>query len=487
MASIYRRGNKIYARFKDRTGAWISESTRFVVGQEDAATKYVTKLQAAFDKSRSEPAGAAPLTVRAYVARWIEDRDQRGVASAATDGARLAKFALPHVGDLLLSDVRTHHVRDMVRAIRSLSGDDKLAPRSVIHVFRTLHNVFDCAIVDELIAVNPAKLKRGELPKKIDADPEWRSRATFTVREVEQLISDPRIPPERRVTYALKAIAGLRHGEAASICWRHLDRTAEPLARANIVQSFDSATGEVKSTKTGETRAVPIHPTLAKIFAAWRLEHWHRVYGRQPTDDDYVVPARTMRPVSVADAGEAFKRDLRALGLRVEAGERRDRGGHDLRSWYKTRCIEDGADSLIVRRTTHAAPKDVDSGYERFSWAAICREVGKLRVTVLDGKVLELATEFATAESKSGNRWTKQVTPLGLEGNNMTDPVRSSAVTSGNFNGAVVQIDTRCSKIVASLATSLAAAVLAGDFSRARELATEIQSLCAGDTARKTG
>ena len=84
------------------------------------------------------------------------------------------------------------------------------------------------------------------------------------------------------------------------------------------------------------------------------MSHWARLYGRQPTPDDLVVPTRNGTPVDAADAMHAFKADLTALGLRVEAGEHRDRGGHDLRAWYKTRCVDDGADSLIIRRTTHA-------------------------------------------------------------------------------------------------------------------------------------
>ena len=116
-----------------------------------------------------------------------------------------------------------------------------------------------------------------------------------------------------------------------------------------MVRAYNSATGRIKSTKTGESRAVPMHPTLAKILGAWRLSHWTRIYGRQPTADDLVVPTRNMTPVDAVDAVRAFKADLTALGLRVEAGERRDRGGHDLRSRYKTRTIEDGADSLIVK------------------------------------------------------------------------------------------------------------------------------------------
>ncbi len=49
----------------------------------------------------------------------------------------------------------------------------------------------------------------------------------FTTREVEQLISDPRIPPEHRVQYALKAIARLWHGDVAGLRWRHYDPTLE--------------------------------------------------------------------------------------------------------------------------------------------------------------------------------------------------------------------------------------------------------------------
>ena len=105
-----------------------------------------------------------------------------------------------------------------------------------------------------------------------------------------------------------------------------------------------------------------------------------------------------MEPANAADVGHVMKDDLDALGLRKEAGKTRHRGGHDPRSWYQTRCIEAGADTLIVRSTTHASDKSVNRGYERFSWATKCREVGKLRVGILGGEVLPLATTLATTE-----------------------------------------------------------------------------------------
>jgi hypothetical protein len=101
--------------------------------------------------------------------------------------------------------------------------------------------------------------------------------------------------------------------------------TLEPLGRLVIATSYD--TGRTQTEVTGR---VPVHPTLGKVLAAWRLSHWERIYGRAPTSDDLVVPTRNLTTIDASDAVHAFKADLQELGLRVEAGEHRDRGGHGL-------------------------------------------------------------------------------------------------------------------------------------------------------------
>ena len=68
-----------------------------------------------------------------------------------------------------------------------------------------------------------------------------------------------------------------------------------------------------------------------------------------------------------------------------------------------------------MRVVTHTAKGDIVSGYTRATWAALCAEVGKLKVSVLDGKLLELATDFATAERKYRNRWSNFVGVVGIE------------------------------------------------------------------------
>ncbi len=478
----YVRGHKIWVRYKNENGIWLSKPTPYTDDQVEQARRYVKALfKGVTAMAEMEDRGASVSTVKLYAEKWLKDRDDRKVAAAVEDRSRLEKYALPILGDIDIDEIRPKHVLDMVRQLKARQGDAQIAPRMIRHVYNTLHNMFENAVIDELILANPVKVRRGELPSKVDADPEWRSQATFTVREVERLISDPVIPVERRVLYALKALAGLRHGEAAALCWRHLDYTAEPLARINVVQAFSTRHVAVKSTKTKDTRAVPMHPTLAKILAAWKLTHWERIYGRAPRDDDFVVPARTMYCVAVGDAGKSMKTDLAALGMRVMAGSLRARGGHDLRSWYETRLIEDGASSVLVRRTTHAPPKDVAGGYERFSWEAICREISKLKVEILDGKVLELATGSLQSEKKAGARWTSVVTPSGLEGDGLRRHQRAQdEITEDDFRSHTGSRPDKRVLVVASLVTGLRMlerAIMAGDTSRALVIVKQLQEL----------
>lgn len=79
-------------------------------------------------------------------------------------------------------------MRTLVRSLKKKvgQGGDKLAPRTVRHVYGVLHRMFEDAVADELIASNPCAIKRGELPAKIDKDPTWRSRAVFAREEVER-------------------------------------------------------------------------------------------------------------------------------------------------------------------------------------------------------------------------------------------------------------------------------------------------------------
>lgn len=198
--------------------------------------------------------------------------------------------------------------------------------------------------------------------------------------------------------YALKSLAALRHGEASNLRWSQYDAEATPLGAINLGQ-----------TKSGVPRAVPVHPTLAKLLAAWKLSGWVAVYGRRPTADDYIVPTRNMsdeRPHGTArEAAEAQKQliaDLETLGLRTQAGKRLHRRGHDMRRTLITLARTDGAIDGLLRWVTHGPTSDMIDVYSSPPWSALCAEVAKLKSELREGTVIAMRPSAETS-----SRWCR--------------------------------------------------------------------------------
>jgi len=273
------------------------------------------------------------------------------------------------------------------------------APRTVRNVYFLAKAMFRDAQIAELIPLGetPAILTRRQLGKMRDADPTWRAKAQFSKVELEALVSDDRVPLDRRAWYALLGVGMLRTGEAAGLRWRSYEPDMKPLGRLEVSTSYDD--GE---TKTETPRWMPAHPVLAALLAEWKLQGWPAAFGRSPGPDDLVLPVtpeakrkgRRKDPGSMRDRNYSWKRaqwDLDALGLRR-------RRVHDLRRTGVSLARGDGADRDILRRGTHAPPKDVMELYTTVEWAKLCTEVAKLKLDRrTGGRVFPLHTHVEQA------------------------------------------------------------------------------------------
>ncbi len=128
--------------------------------------------------------------------------------------------------------------------------EKKLAPRTIRNIYGMLHTMFVDAKVEGLIVSNPCELPRDALPKRRDKDATWRASAVLVASEVERLISDERIPEDRRVVYAVLALAGLRFGEAAALTWGSYDPTLASLGKLVVAASYSVKKKAVKAVKT---------------------------------------------------------------------------------------------------------------------------------------------------------------------------------------------------------------------------------------------
>ncbi len=404
MASVYERrdSRKLWCAYFDASGVRRQVATPYAKGQEDLAQRFADELERQAKRGSDPETGT--FTFRLYAKQWIEGRRARGIDCAADDEARIAKYATLALGSLKMSEIRPRHIRDLVLALKAKVGPKKeqLAPRTVRHIFGTLHTLFADAVVDELVVANPCVVKRGDLPKKIDKDPAWRSAAVFTRAEVELIISSEKIPEDRRVLYALLFLTGTRFGEAAALRWSSYDPARRPLSHLLVARSFNVHKHTEKAVKTEITREVPVHPTLARILARWRLSGWQRMLDRKPEDDDLIIPSREGRHRNANLGLKRFHQDLEALGLRK-------RRQHDARRTFITLARTDGARADILEAITHGPRGDIINVYTTLPWELLCAEVEKLQIRERSGELIAMpkavgARESATSLLRSAHR-----------------------------------------------------------------------------------
>lgn len=340
-----------------------------------------------------EPKPPPVLTVRAAAEEWIERRRAARVANVHDEEQWIRTWLLERpideagatLADRPLADVTRSDVRAIVAAMQaatSAATGRPYAPRTVLHVYATIRLLFDDALADGKLAATPCTLRarKGELPPKRDADPLWRAAAVYTREEAERIISDERVPEDRRVYYALQLLGGMRPSEAAGRRWRDLDSGAEPLAHL-LVHTQATRGEDDRGTKTGDVREVPVHPTLAKILAQWRMTGFPFYFGGRPQPDDFIVPSRLgPRRARTKKMLAKLKSDLERLGMRSTG-----RGRHAMRATFLTLLEVDGANMAIAARATHRSPVASSApagavGYFRTGWADLCTEIAKLRI-----------------------------------------------------------------------------------------------------------
>ncbi len=373
MGTIYYRGNRIWMGFQ-LDGKQRCRSTGFMRGEEKQARKLLRRTECNISSGIEFGDSVGTVTVASYAKIWTKARRARGLRNVTTDEGRVTNHILPCIGRLKIDDVRPRHLKKLVAELRAKG----LAPRTVHNIYGLVRKLFRDAQVDELVDTNPCVLTSTELGRKEDKDPEWRSGAVFSRDEVELFISSDLIPCDRQVIYALLGLAGLRHGEMAGMRWRHYDAVAEPLGRLVVACSYLRP-----GTKTGRTREVPVHPTLAAMLAEWKLGGWVEMMGRQPCADDLIAPSRRGNVRSRHRSYDALQDDLRRHGLRP-------RRQHDFRRAFITLARVDGARADILEHVTHAPRGDIVNIYTTLPWLALCAEVAKLNVERKTGTVLVL-------------------------------------------------------------------------------------------------
>jgi len=166
---------------------------------------------------------------------------------------------------------------------RKVNG--KLGEKSVHNLKGVLSSVFALAVFEGVMDRNPcAQIPRGKLPRIGK-----QKRPLYDRDEAWALMTDPRVPPDRRVFHTVQGLTGLRVGEVAGLRWRDYDASAKPLGALHVHCQYDGQPLKTASGADTKARMVPVHPELAKVLSKRRSQGFSSVYGRLPTEEDFIV------------------------------------------------------------------------------------------------------------------------------------------------------------------------------------------------------
>lgn len=402
-------------------------ATGYFVGQEQEAEAVLRATEKLLDAPTSTvlPAAPAPATaastVRELARAWVENRKSRGRKDWVDIESRLRLYLLPALGEVPACEVTEAMMMDWVQGLESAAGQDveKLNPRYVRKIARSVRMLFKDGLKRGLLSRNPCAWDASDLP---DASTSSRKVGEgFLTEQVERLIYDERIGEDRRMLYALEFLTGMRTGEAAARTWQDWEPSfLGNLGRIVAATSYDSKTRTMnETTKTGEEKWLPVHPTLADLLTAWKERGFERFFGRKPQPTDPIVPSRWAfrkraggRPYPVYRHHSASWRCFRDDLEKLEIPHQRH---YESRSSFINLCEAGGATDDDVGTLTHAGAKRSKDLYRRVKvlWPKLCRAVLFIQVRRPDGTRTDPNRRIGGAPAAESPQEQPQIGPIG--------------------------------------------------------------------------
>lgn len=177
---------------------------------------------------------------------------------------------IPRIGHIKLAKLVP---ADVQRMIDELASSPDVKPRTVLHIWRTLHNALEHAVRPlRYLAENPASKKMAGIVLPRVEEPDM---AYLNLDEAKKLVA--LFPSHRLGPLWLTALmTGMREGELFGVRWRDVDLDQGWLTVAQTVwwhrePGEEHQTPRFKSRpKNQKARRVPLSPAVVQMLREWR-------------------------------------------------------------------------------------------------------------------------------------------------------------------------------------------------------------------------
>ncbi len=249
MASVYKRGNKWYLRFKDETGRWRSQASTARTKTE--ARKLAGELERRAERQRHGLEELPPEdgggTLAALLEWWLDTYSKGTTSHGRNESAVRRNLINTELGTLHLVDVTSGKIETY---LQSRAGD--LSPQTLNHLRRFLVTAFNKARqAGRWTGTNPAlAVPRRRVPKRL---PDF-----LRVEEVPLVLQV--LSERHRPLFATAIYTGMRKGELLGLRKSDVDFATMLIT---IERSYTNDTTKGKAAAT-----IPIAAELAPYLKA---------------------------------------------------------------------------------------------------------------------------------------------------------------------------------------------------------------------------
>ena len=290
------------------------------------------------------------LTVADYMRVWIDMAESLSLSPKTAERYRqlIERQIVPHLGRHALQKLKAAHVADWHAKLLREGGHEggPLAPRTVGHAHRVLHNGLADAMRRELITRNPAALVS---PPKVTTN-EVQILSAEQLRAAIVAMRGTVIYPQVVVLLA----TGMRRGELMGLQWSDIDLQAGKLKVERAVEKTKVHGLRIKAPKTRHARRTITLPlsaiTVLRQHRKAQLEIRMALgIGKLP-NDAFVFGAIDGKVRDPDRITQDWKRFAAARGVPTVTL-------HALRHSHASALIASGADPVTVsRRLGHGSP-----------------------------------------------------------------------------------------------------------------------------------
>lgn len=323
---------------------WLSGTTQQEIFESYLKHAIAAEMVMMFDEAKKEKKPEDGILFGNYLQEFVRIYKSRQSSLTVNNRLRLIKkHILPRFGEIPIHQIKTGDIQIWFDEL----VDRDYSRETIQKIKNTINPVFDSAVEDGLISINPVKSKR----LVINTHKGSHHKAIPPAKMIEVREHIHVLPTREKRLVALLSYTGMRLEEVLGLCWKDFDYQRKRICICRAVIHPKRNQPEVKLPKTiAGNRIIPFPDKLMELLAP--LE-----------EDGFVLGGE--KPLTYQQQKRSFEKIREAFGLE-------DYTAHDFRDTCATEWREAGMSiEAISKMLGHANSTVTEKCYVKFREKAL--------------------------------------------------------------------------------------------------------------------